>query len=286
MANLSEQMDAVINPSENYATGFLTGQRAGDFQAKDGTVNRGVWVGNAKPTVFNLINPKNAYSPDKISVPTSQYLPLSTFQQQSFVVPNYGIVFDAPRCLTFFGDEQFTVIVSSYTQWGQKQSETVVAELVDESYFANTLRGVKVLTAAFIQTSVSNNIGFTANDTFEMPYTDNGVGTTLIQVLLANQPVMVVPPESSPPYAGTWNFAYFTATTNPDGRVRPLIGFNGGDTGVIYPDNSILTVLQTVDNAGFTFDNNFLDLENPYPNNIDKVIGVAPNSTNFVGWQG
>lgn len=284
---MSYEIQRSIIENYNISSNYQSSLRAGNFQSLDGTNNMGFPIGNVKPFVSNCVDAFSDILVGAQPLVKNEFISLFEFKEATSGVSyinGVGLEFDSSRQLEFHATGAFSIIVSSYSLWGQPQTSTLTGVLDSGIYKVKTPQGIKILTSVkCIETADGNSINFDTLNSFELPFYDNS-GAKLLNVITNQTPEIFVENQPVTPYYTTWNFNLISSSNSNTANVRPLIDFsNTYLTGINFTQ---FTSLQIVEDYGYSLNINFLNLPNPYPNELIKVIGIEPFSENFSTWKG
>jgi hypothetical protein len=307
-------MDSYFLNGSNFKSGFTAGQIFIPNEASPG-----VPVGLPMPYTITKPNPRvDLYTAEFTLTPTSKTIvPLSQFvagKIESLNGKTKVLVFDYSRVIaaritaTSAPGTNVNIFISYYDIYGQIGFNQTVLD--DVSTSTNPLAATLGLSSIFLTSDapVTVTLKFTLTNIFELPITDNGILSQLLEVSAhadhelsgnVHDGLWINTLNDAEPYAFKWDGNYSFAQTTPitltQNTPRPWFEFL--KNGEAFDDNInkyTFTLLQNVYGLGNAtqFNNASLDEENYLPeigkvsSEIKYVYGQPNFTEGFTPWQG
>lgn len=280
-------------------TDFRLGIRAGDFQTPGPFTTRGVQIANTYTYSFSI--GKRSENIITYTMNGDGYIPLSTLLT-GVVTASVGtnvLNFNIPRTFniqTESGGTLNNVLISGYEFYDRPM--TAGANSIGANNFS-AVRPFKSLTSIYVSCSAyPQTITIGTLPYIDVPYTVETaatLGSTQLQILSVTGATgfkYYAPAAASLPYSVTYNLAITYPTADPqtlNGNVlRPVINIAGFSD---VPTGESVSIWYATDNYQYALaqagNTPQLTWENPYPNDIDKVIGPAePYKIGWTDWKG
>lgn len=285
--------------NQNVGSDYRLGIRAGDFQTPGPFTTRGAQIGNTFAYSFKFGADREAIINYTLTAPG--YIPLSDLISniQTASIVDQQLVLNIPRSLqiltTTSGGALTNVVFSGYEFYDRKMTSGKMNFSLNNY---TTGRPFKALTSIYVEcNSYPQSITISTMPNIDIPYTfENNLGTDLLQVLSLTSPTgawYYSYNQSSLPYTCDFHLEMILPTSDPqtlNGNVlRPVVNISNFPTLATSDPAIALWFAVTNYEYGFKGDTNVPQIlwENPYPNNMEKVIGSSePYSIGWTDWKG